>query len=90
MERFCGCYRYRYDSLFIIQVLRSKGCGKIIAVDTDPVKRNLALQLGADHAFDPGKQDIKDEILLLTSVRELIMFLRQWVLNQQFQLPSDR
>jgi len=55
--------------LFMIQVLRSKGCGKIIAVDTDPVKRNLALQSGADHAFDPGMQNVKEEVLLLTSRR---------------------
>ena len=55
--------------LFIIQVLRSKGCGKIIAVDKDPVKLSLALQLGADYAFDPGKETMKEEILSLTSGR---------------------
>lgn len=55
--------------LFLIQVLRSKGCGKIIAADKDPVKLKLAVQLGADYAFDPQKQDIKDEILSLTSGR---------------------
>ncbi len=55
--------------LFLIQVLRSKGCGKIIAADKDPVKLKLAVQLGADYAFDPQKQDIKEEILSLTSGR---------------------
>jgi len=55
--------------LFIIQVLRSKGCGKIIAVDTDPIKRNLALQLGAGYVFDPGKQNVQHEVFLLTSGR---------------------
>ncbi len=55
--------------LFLIQVLRSKGCGKIIAVDKDPVKLSLAVQLGADQTFDPQKHDIKDEILSLTSGR---------------------
>jgi len=55
--------------LFMIQVLRSKGCGKIIAADKDPVKLKLAVQLGADYAFDPQKQDIKEEILSLTSGR---------------------
>ena len=55
--------------LFIIQVLRSKGCGKIIAVDMDPVKLNLSLQLGADYTFDPGKETMREEILSLTSGR---------------------
>ena len=52
--------------LFIIQVLRSKGCGKIIAVDTDPLKMEMALQLGADHAFNPTTENIKNEIFSLT------------------------
>ena len=55
--------------LFIIQVLRSKGCGKIIAVDMDQVKLNLSLQLGADYTFDPGKETMREEILSLTSGR---------------------
>ena len=55
--------------LFIIQVLRSKGCGKIIAVDKDRKRLGLALDLGADYAFDPGKSVVKDEIAALTSGR---------------------
>ena len=55
--------------LFIIQVLRSKGCGKIFAADTDQLKLKMALQLGADHAFDPSKEKISDEIISLTSGR---------------------
>lgn len=55
--------------LFLVQVLRSKGCGKIIAVDKDPVKLSLAVQLGADHTFNPQELDIKNEILSVTSGR---------------------
>jgi threonine dehydrogenase-like Zn-dependent dehydrogenase len=55
--------------LFIIQILRSKGCGKIIAIDTDPMKGELALKLGADYALDPSKDNIKGEISSLTSGR---------------------
>ncbi|HUV01477.1 MAG TPA: galactitol-1-phosphate 5-dehydrogenase [Bacteroidales bacterium] len=55
--------------LFIIQVLRSRGCGKIIAVDTDPLKLKMAGKLGADYAFDPSNEKIKDEIIALTSGR---------------------
>jgi threonine dehydrogenase-like Zn-dependent dehydrogenase len=55
--------------LFIIQILRSKGCGKIFAVDLDPEKLKLAKKLGADYALNPKTDDIKQEILALTSNR---------------------
>jgi len=55
--------------LFLIQVLRSKGCGKIIAVDTDDNKLRMALELGAGYSYNPGKSIISDEILSLTSGR---------------------
>jgi len=55
--------------LFIIQVLRSRGCGKIFAVDTDPLKLKMAGKLGADYVFDPAKEKISDEIVSLTSER---------------------
>jgi len=55
--------------LFIIQVLRSKGCGKIFAVDTDRLKLKMATQLGADYTFDPSKEDVIYEIYSLTSGR---------------------
>ncbi|HBE42126.1 MAG TPA: galactitol-1-phosphate 5-dehydrogenase, partial [Bacteroidales bacterium] len=55
--------------LFVIQVLRSKGCGKIIAVDKDEMKLKLALQLGAGHALNPAEEDICRSITNLTSGR---------------------
>jgi len=41
--------------LFLIQALRAAGCGRVIAVDIDPDRLGLALQLGADDAFSPGQ-----------------------------------
>lgn len=55
--------------LFVIQVLRAKGCGTIIAVDLEEEKLALAKKLGADHGFNPGNQDVKKEILSLTDGR---------------------
>ncbi len=55
--------------LSIIQVLRSKGCGKLFAVDTDHFKLDLAKKLGADFAFDPSQINVKEEIRNLTSER---------------------
>ena len=48
--------------LFVIQVLRAKGCGKIIAVDINQGKLILAKKLGADLALDPGSEDTVREV----------------------------
>lgn len=55
--------------LFIVQVLRSNGCGTVIAVDTDPAKRKLAVLSGADHAFDPDDKELKKIVQDLTGER---------------------
>lgn len=55
--------------LFVIQVLRARGCGKIIALDLDEEKLQLAGELGADHLLDPAKHDVKKEVLSLTAGR---------------------
>jgi len=55
--------------LFVIQVLRAKGCGKIIAIDLEDDKLKLARELGADVALNAGKDDIKKEVLALTANR---------------------
>jgi len=55
--------------LFVIQVLRAKGCGKIIAVDLDDDKLVLAKQLGADVGLNPSKDDIRKEVEALTGGR---------------------
>jgi len=55
--------------LFVIQVLRSKGCGKIIAIDLEPEKLEMAKKLGADFTFNPQTNNIKNEIFGLTENR---------------------
>ena len=55
--------------LFVIQVLRAKGCGTIIAVDLEDERLSLAKELGADHGFNPKKVDVRKEILALTENR---------------------
>jgi len=55
--------------LFVIQVLRSKGCGKIIAFDLEKAKLDLAVRLGADYAFNPNEHNVKKEVLALTENR---------------------
>lgn len=55
--------------LFIIQVLRDMGCGRIIAVDLEEEKLSLASELGADTVLNPSRHDIAKEVQSLTMNR---------------------
>jgi len=55
--------------LFVIQVLRARGCGTIIAVDIDDDKLVLAKKLGADFGLNPKKDNIRKEVEALTGGR---------------------
>jgi threonine dehydrogenase-like Zn-dependent dehydrogenase len=55
--------------LCLIQVLRAKGCGKIIAVDVDSVRLDLANDLGADISLHSKKDEIVEVIKNLTEKR---------------------
>lgn len=55
--------------LLVVQSLRTAGCGKIIAVDVDQNKRDLALKLGADMGLNPNSTDVKQAILDATENR---------------------
>jgi len=55
--------------LFVIQVLRARGCGQIIAVDLEEDRIAIAKRLGADAGFNPAKNDIRNEISALTGGR---------------------
>ena len=55
--------------LFMIQVLRTRGCGKIIAIDLEDDKLALAMKLGADVAFNPNRDNICKEVEVRTEGR---------------------
>jgi L-iditol 2-dehydrogenase len=55
--------------LFVVQVLRARGCGTIIAIDLEDDKIELAKQLGADKGLNPNRQDIRREVQQLTEGR---------------------
>ena len=46
----------------VIQMLKNSGAGKIIALDTDPSRRETALSFGADLALDPADSDLAKKI----------------------------
>lgn len=55
----------------IVQLSRLVGAAPIIAVDINPVVRDRALELGADHAFDSRDPDLKTKIADVTGSRGL-------------------
>jgi (R,R)-butanediol dehydrogenase/meso-butanediol dehydrogenase/diacetyl reductase/L-iditol 2-dehydrogenase len=50
----------------IIQILKTSGSGKIIALDTEPSRRETAKSFGVDAAFDPSDPDLAKKIKDLT------------------------
>lgn len=55
--------------LLAVQVLRAAGCGRMIAVDVDPHRLELACRLGADEALSPRETDVVAEVLRRTDGR---------------------
>lgn len=55
--------------LFVVQTLRAAGCGKIIAVDIEQNKLDLALKLGADLGLNPKEDVVPRKIFQLTDNR---------------------
>ena len=55
--------------LLAIQAARAAGCGQVIAVDVEPAKLALALELGADEAFSPQDTDVVAEVRQRTQGR---------------------
>ncbi len=55
--------------LFIVQLLRIAGCGKIIAIDPDIEKLNLAKEFGADKVLGPQNANVPAEVIAETNNR---------------------
>src|SRR3954470_16039901 len=55
--------------LLVVQVLRARGCGQIIAIDLDDGKLKLAGRFGATHTLNAGETDLQDKVRGLTSGR---------------------
>ena len=55
--------------LLAVQALRAAGCGRMIAVDVDPRRLELACRLGADEALSAVDTDVAAEVLRRTGGR---------------------
>jgi L-iditol 2-dehydrogenase len=53
----------------VVQVLRVRGCGKVIAIDLDNGKLKLASKLGATQAIAAGEPELQHKIRALTDGR---------------------
>ena len=52
--------------IFAVQFCRLSGAYPVIAADLNPERRELALRLGADYAFDPSAPDFVDRVKAVT------------------------
>lgn len=55
--------------LLVVQALRAAGCGRLIAVDVDPGRLELARRLGADETFNAEAVDAAAEVMRITDGR---------------------
>ena len=53
--------------IFAIQFCRLSGAYPVIAADLNPARRELALKLGADYAFDPSAPDFVEQVKKVTN-----------------------
>ncbi len=53
--------------IFATQFLRNSGALPLIAADLNPERRELALKLGADYAFDPSDKDFARKVMEVTN-----------------------
>ncbi len=52
--------------MFAVQFCRLSGAYPVIAADLNPARRELALKLGADYAFDPSAPDFVEQVKAVT------------------------
>jgi L-iditol 2-dehydrogenase len=55
--------------LCLVQVLRAAGCARVLAVDPQAERRQLARKLGADAVLDPQADDVAQEVARATGGR---------------------
>jgi len=48
--------------LFVVQVLRARGCGSIIALELEDEKLQLARELGAETVLNPGRDPVRQQV----------------------------
>jgi D-arabinose 1-dehydrogenase-like Zn-dependent alcohol dehydrogenase len=73
----------------IVQLARLVGAVPIIAVDINPDVLDRAMEVGADHAFDAGDEQLRDKIADLTGGRKLDVAFDAVGLKSTFEQALD-
>ncbi len=55
--------------MFVVQLLKIRGCGTVIAIDLEENKLELATHLGADYAFHPDDAELAETVKECTAGR---------------------
>jgi L-iditol 2-dehydrogenase len=50
----------------VVQTLRARGCGTLIAIDLDEARLELAQKYGADHTINANSPDVPAQVMALT------------------------
>lgn len=75
--------------LLVVQVLKAKGCSRIVAVDLDKGKLELAKKLGATHTIEAGEPELQQKIRALTEGRGLDAAFEAVGLPQTFKTAIE-
>jgi L-iditol 2-dehydrogenase len=75
--------------LMAVQVLRAAGCGRIMAVDLDRRRLELACRLGADEGFQADAADVRAEVLRSTNHRGADLCVEAVGIGSTVQLATD-
>lgn len=75
--------------IFSVQFCRLSGANPVIAVDLNPERRALALQLGADYALDPTASDFKETVMKLTKGKGIHGCVEVTGASQAMQVALD-
>jgi L-iditol 2-dehydrogenase len=75
--------------LLVTQALKVAGCGRIIAVDVDPGRLELACQLGADEGLNPDAVDVVAAVLARTAGRGADLVFEVVGITPTFKLATQ-
>jgi L-iditol 2-dehydrogenase len=75
--------------LLLVQALRAAGCGRIVAIDLDQKRLDLAHKLGADVALRSDASDVRAEVTRLTGGRGADLSFEVVGIAPTVQLATD-
>lgn len=72
-------------ALLYVKMLKASGVTPVIVSEPSPIRRNAAMQAGADLTVDPGSQDLKEIVLQATGGVDAVLD----IVGSQFPMAID-